>query len=78
VNIYSNSFHDHSMLNGVMYNPNFNSIDKIMNQCSKIEELYERLLQSEQEKVKLLLKANQTVPKLKNEIKELNLRDVSK
>jgi hypothetical protein len=78
VNIYSNNFHDHSMLNGVMYNPNFNSIDKIMNQCSKIEELYERLLQSEQEKVKLLLKANQTVPKLKNEIKELNLGDVSK
>src|SRR5690606_17104227 len=51
LNIISNSFHDNSVLNGVLYNPTFNPIDKILQQSEKIEELYKKLLQAEKEKV---------------------------
>lgn len=47
VNIISNAFHDNATLNGFLLNPTFNPIDKIV-------DLYERLLDSERDKVKLL------------------------
>ncbi|MCK0136797.1 helix-turn-helix transcriptional regulator [Arenibacter sp. M-2] len=50
LNIISNSFHDNSVLNGVLYNPTFNPIDKIIEQSEKIEELYKKLLAAEKEK----------------------------
>lgn len=56
LNIISNSFHDNSVLNGVLYNPTFNPIDKILQQSEKIEELYKKLLQAEKEKVAYLEK----------------------
>lgn len=49
VNIMSNSFHDNSVLNGVLYNPTFNPMDKVV-------ELYERRLKAEKEKVEYLEK----------------------
>ncbi|MBD0833350.1 helix-turn-helix domain-containing protein [Aestuariibaculum sediminum] len=56
LNIISNSFHDNSVLNGVLYNPTFNPIDKILEQADKIEELYKKLLQAEKDKVAYLEK----------------------
>lgn|SRR5690606_20629576 len=56
LNIISNSFHDNSVLNGVLYNPTFNPIDKIIEQSDKIEELYKKLLQAEKEKIVYLEK----------------------
>ncbi|HBO30053.1 MAG TPA: transcriptional regulator [Leeuwenhoekiella sp.] len=47
LNIMSNSFHDNSALNAVLYNPTFNPIDKVV-------ELYERLVEAEKEKVQYL------------------------
>ncbi|MEC7784998.1 MAG: helix-turn-helix transcriptional regulator [Bacteroidota bacterium] len=47
LNIMSNSFHDNSALNAVLYNPTFNPIDKVV-------ELYERLVEAEKEKVRYL------------------------
>jgi len=51
VNIISNTFnsHDTSTMNAVNYYPTFNALDRII-------ELYERLLQTEREKVVLLEK----------------------
>jgi transcriptional regulator with XRE-family HTH domain len=49
VNIVSNTFNDSSVLNGLLYFPTFNPIDKIV-------ELYERMLKLEQEKNELLQK----------------------
>ncbi|WP_080902799.1 helix-turn-helix domain-containing protein [Parabacteroides sp. Marseille-P3160] len=46
INIFSGTWNDHAS-NSVNYNPTFNPIDKIA-------ELYERLLQSEREKVEML------------------------
>ena len=37
LNIISNTFNDHAVLNGVLYNPTFNPLDKVI-------ELYERML----------------------------------
>lgn len=47
VNIISNAFHDNATLNGLLLNPTFNPIDKVV-------ELYELLLETERSKVKLL------------------------
>lgn len=49
VHIISNTFNDSSILNGINYNPTFNTIDKIV-------ELYEALVKSEHEKVELMQK----------------------
>ena len=49
VHIISNTFNDSSILNGINYNPTFNTIDKIV-------ELYEALVKSEREKVELMKK----------------------
>lgn len=52
VNIFSNTFHDHSIGNQNIFNP----IDKLMETIDKNEKLYERLLASEREKVEMLMK----------------------
>ena len=44
---------------GYIYN--FNPIDKILEQTSKIEELYKSLLRSEQEKIEILITANKAL-----------------
>ena len=56
LNIISNSFHDNSVLNGVLYNPTFNPLDKLMDAYEENRKLYERLLQAEKEKVAFLEK----------------------
>lgn len=55
---YINSFHDNAINNGAVYafNSNVNPVDKWMEALKKNEELYERLLQAEREKVELLQK----------------------
>ncbi|MFY0715217.1 helix-turn-helix transcriptional regulator [Seonamhaeicola sp. NFXS20] len=50
LNIMSNSFHDNSVLNGVLYNPTFNPIDKIMELVDENKKLYQELLKAEKEK----------------------------
>jgi len=54
VNIISNTFHDSSVLNGINYNPTFNPIDKWITALEENKQLFERLLESEREKVELL------------------------
>ena len=61
VNIISNTFNDNSVSHGNMpwYNQgtfNINTADKWLEALKKIEELHERLLKSEREKVDLLQK----------------------
>ncbi len=70
VNIFSNAFHDNSSA-GVMYNPTFNPIDKIVEQSAKIEELYKELLQSERDKIEVLTSANKIVRELAEEVKKM-------
>jgi transcriptional regulator with XRE-family HTH domain len=56
VHIISNTFNDHSVLNGVNYYPTFHPIEKWLESLEEIKKLYERLLQAEKEKVALLEK----------------------
>jgi len=56
IQIISNTFHDHSILNGINYNPTFNPIEKWMELLEENKKLYERLLQAEKEKVVILEK----------------------
>lgn len=56
VHIISNTFNDHSVLNGVNYYPTFHPIEKWLEALEEIKKLYERLLQAEKEKVTLLEK----------------------
>ena len=52
VNIISNTFNDtYGLIN---YNPTFNAMDKWVDAMEENKKLYERLLQSEKEKVELL------------------------
>lgn len=51
INIIANTVNNHDQSASVFYNPTFNPIDKVV-------ELYERLLQSEREKIEIL-KGNQ-------------------
>ena len=53
------------------YNYNFNPIDKIMEQASKIEELYKELLKSERDKIEVLTNSNKAVMDLAEEVKRL-------
>lgn len=48
-NIISNTFNDNAVLNGILYNPTFNPIDKVV-------ELYERLLKQKDEIIESLKK----------------------
>ncbi len=50
---------------------NFNPIDKIMEQASKIEELYKELLKSERDKIEVLINANKAVMDLAGQVKKL-------
>ena len=54
IQIISNSFHDTSMLNGILYNPSFHPLDNLLETIEENKKLYERLLQSEREKNELL------------------------
>ncbi|GAB2627512.1 hypothetical protein GCM10026987_26070 [Belliella aquatica] len=58
VNIISNSFTSHDNATGLIYNnnPTFNPIDKLIEVFEENKKLYERLLESEKEKVELLKK----------------------
>jgi transcriptional regulator with XRE-family HTH domain len=61
--------HDNSA--GIMYNPTFNPMDKIVEQASKIEELYKELLKSERDKIEVLANANKAVMDLAEEVRKL-------
>lgn len=50
VNIFANTFHEQSVLNGVNYYPTFNPVDKVV-------ELYERMLKEKDDKIASLEKA---------------------
>jgi len=52
--IISNTFNDHSILNGINYNPTFNPLDKYVEAMEENKKLYERLLQAEREKVEMM------------------------
>ena len=54
INFISNTFH--GSFAGINYNPTLNPVDKWMDALKKNEDLYERLLISEKEKVQLLTK----------------------
>lgn len=58
VNIISNSFTAHDQATGFIYNqnPTFNPLDKLLEVMEENKKLYERLLESEREKVALLSK----------------------
>lgn len=49
LNIISNTFNDNAVLNGILYNPTFNPIDKLI-------ELYERMLKEKDEIIESLKK----------------------
>lgn len=49
LNIINNTFNDNAVLNGILYNPTFNPIDKVV-------ELYERMIKERDEKIALLEK----------------------
>lgn len=50
---------------------NFNPIEKLMEQASKIEELYKELLKSERDKNEVLTNANKAVMDLAEQVKRL-------
>ncbi|WP_144603932.1 helix-turn-helix domain-containing protein [Algoriphagus algorifonticola] len=54
VNIISNAFHDNSTLNGLLFNPSFNPVDKLIELFEENKNLYERMLETERSKIKLL------------------------
>jgi len=56
LNVISNTFTstDTSTLNAINYQPTFHPIDKVIELFEENKKLYERLLQSEREKVELL------------------------
>ena len=58
VNIISNTFTSHDHATGLIYNqnPTFNPLDKLIEAMEENKKLYERLLDSEKEKVELLKK----------------------
>jgi transcriptional regulator with XRE-family HTH domain len=56
VNIISNTFNDHAILNGVNYNPTFNPIDKLVDALEENKQLYGALLKEKEEKIALLEK----------------------
>lgn len=72
VNFISNAYssYDASIMNsGFLNQPTFNPIDKLMEQASKIEQLYKDLLQSEKDKIEILNNSNKAILDLVNEFK---------
>jgi len=53
INIFSNTYHDNSSILGTYH---FNPLDKLMEALDENKKLYERLVQTEREKVALLEK----------------------
>ncbi len=51
INIFSNTYHDNSSIWGTYY---FNPLEKLMEALDENKKLYERLLQSEREKIEIL------------------------
>jgi transcriptional regulator with XRE-family HTH domain len=49
LNIINNTFNDHAVMNGILYNPTFNPLDKVV-------ELYERMIKEKDEKIASLEK----------------------
>lgn len=49
LNIINNTFNDNAVLNGILYNPTFNPMEKVI-------ELYERMIKEKDEKIALLEK----------------------
>lgn len=47
LNIINNTFNDHAVMNGILYNPTFNPLDKVV-------ELYERMIKERDEKIAML------------------------
>ena len=62
LNIISNTFNDHSVLNGILYNPTFNPLDKYVEQVEENKKLYQQLLKEKEAMIeelkKLLNKGN--------------------
>lgn len=56
INIIGNSFHDEAAAYNENYKCNFNPLDKYIEALEENKKLYERLLQTEREKVALLEK----------------------
>lgn len=56
VNIVANTFTDNAVLYGYNHYPTFNPIDKLVEVFEENKKLYERLLQTEREKVSLFEK----------------------
>src|SRR5690554_5670567 len=58
LNIISNTFNsnDHSVLNAINFQPNFNPLDKLVEAYEENKKLYERLLEAEKEKISYLEK----------------------
>ena len=56
LNIISNTFNDHSVLNGILYNPTFNALDKYVEQVEENKKLYERLIKEKEETIEELKK----------------------
>jgi transcriptional regulator with XRE-family HTH domain len=54
VSIIANTVYNHDQSASVFYNANINPIEKWMNALEENKKLYERLLQSEREKVEML------------------------
>jgi transcriptional regulator with XRE-family HTH domain len=49
LNVINNTFNDHAVMNGILYNPTFNPLDKVV-------ELYERMIKEKDEKIASLEK----------------------
>ncbi len=56
LNIISNTFNDHSVLNGILYNPTFNPLDKYVEQVEENKRLYERLISEKETMIEELKK----------------------
>jgi transcriptional regulator with XRE-family HTH domain len=55
-NTFTNTSHDSSTINSINVQPNFNPLDKVVELYQEKEKLYERLIQTEKDKVEYLEK----------------------
>ena len=53
-NTFTNTSHDNSTINSINVQPTFNPLDKIVELYGEKENLYERLIQAEKDKVEYL------------------------
>ncbi|WP_264536116.1 helix-turn-helix domain-containing protein [Flavobacterium sp. N1736] len=56
LNVINNTFNDTSTLNAINIQPTFNPLDKLVEAYDENKKLYERLLQSEKDKIEYLEK----------------------